>query len=255
MPRDLGASPLVEGGLEGIEPILVEPIPKPAGGHRSLVRLGPSDARRYAASVLAVLPAVERVLQPTVFTDRATAGTIGGSALEGWPSARARYRRALAGVATGTGRACFIGDVADCYGSIRPQVVGGALRSMGVDPDPAGRVERLLDSFADRGVRGIPSGPRASAVLANAVLASVDEAVSHAAEAAVFRWVDDVVVVAPGRRGAVAAASAYARSLRTIGLQPNPTKTCVVDDLGAFLNPTSSASAAPSSARGMMRAP
>ncbi|MGZ8629733.1 MAG: RNA-directed DNA polymerase [Actinomycetota bacterium] len=251
-PSDRGSS---EAELERLGPLVVEPIPKRGGGHRSLVRLGAIDARRYDAAVLAVLPEVERALPPTVFANRAVAGRMRGPALERWLPARARYRRALAVAAASPGRACFIGDVSDCYGSIGPSVVGRALRSMGVEPDRSRRVERLLSSFGARGVRGLPIGPGASAVLANAVLASVDDAVWRAAGARVFRWVDDVVVLTADRRSALAAASAYARSLDAIGLEPNPAKTRVVDDRGSIILATSAASAAHGSMRGMMRAP
>jgi hypothetical protein len=88
-------------------------------------------------------------------------------------------------------------------------------------------------------------------VLANAVLASVDEAVARAAGAPVFRWVDDLVVVSDDRRGAVAAATAFARSLAALGLEPNPAKTRVVDDPASALCAASVASGAHGSERGM----
>ena len=54
--------------------LTIERVPKPGGGHRVLVRLGGSDGRRYAAAVLAAMPAVERALRPTVFANRAGYG-------------------------------------------------------------------------------------------------------------------------------------------------------------------------------------
>lgn len=243
-------TPPAGGGREPLEAIVVEAIPKTGGGHRALVRLEKRDARVYAAAVLAALPEIERGLGPTVFANRATAGAL-GPALEAWRPARARYRRALAHAATRPTAVCFVGDVADCYGSIAPSVVGRALRSMGVGPHRARRVERVLSSFGARGVRGLPIGPASSAVLANAVLASVDEAVAGAAGARVFRWVDDLVAIGGDRRSALAAERAFRRSLRALGLEPNPAKTRVVDDPAAILLAASTASLAHGSMRGM----
>ncbi|MGH2540283.1 MAG: RNA-directed DNA polymerase [Actinomycetota bacterium] len=231
-------------------PVTIERIPKPDGGHRALVRLGADDGWRYAAAVLAVLPEVERALASTVFANRAmrTEGAATGRAiLEPWPTARARYLRAVRAAGSVPGRAWFVGDVADCYGSITPRVVGRALRSMGVDPRLTTGIETLLRSFEDRGVRGLPIGPAPSAVLANAVLASVDHAVARAAGAPALRWVDDVVVVAPRASRARAAEAAYERSLRKIGLRPHPVKTRVVEDHRPLLEAPSGAPAPPGS--------
>jgi histidine ammonia-lyase len=75
------------------------------------------------------------------------------------------------------------------------------------------------------GVRGLPVGPDASAVLANVVLAPVDrtladEGIEH------LRWVDDIVVTAADPRAAL---SAIRRALERIGLRLNERKTRIVD--------------------------
>lgn len=209
--------------------LTIERVPKPGGGHRVLVRLGGSDGRRYAAAVLAAMPAVERALRPTVFANRAGYGRTGRTILEPWTAARARYVRAVRAAGEGGERAWFVGDVADCFGSIGPPVVGRALRSMGVDPGLARGIEDLLHSFEDHGVRGLPIGPAPSAVLANAVLASVDDALARAAGSPALRWVDDVVVPVAGVARARAVAEAYERSLGALDLRPHPLKTEVLE--------------------------
>lgn len=232
---------------DGGAPLLtVERIPKPGGGHRALVRLGGAHGRRYAAAVLAAMPEVERALAPTVFANRAGGADAWRTILEPWTIARARYERAVRAAESGRGRAWFVGDVADCYGSITPPVVGRALRSMGVDPSLTGHIERMLRSFEERGVRGLPVGPAPSAVLANAVLASVDDAVARAAGSPVLRWVDDVVVGACPAR-ARAAEETYERSLRALGLRPHAVKTGVVEDRRDMPLAASGAPAAPGS--------
>ena len=51
-------------------PIRIDPVPKPGGGVRHLVHLGPDDARRYVAAVRSVLPVVERASGPWAMANR-----------------------------------------------------------------------------------------------------------------------------------------------------------------------------------------
>ena len=78
-------------------------------------------------------------------------------------------------------------DVRDCYGSIAPETIAALL---GPEAAPAVAVLRHL---RDEGVRGLPVGPEPSAILANAVLSAMDEAI-RATGARHRRWVDDVIV-------------------------------------------------------------
>ena len=82
----------------------------------------------------------------------------------------------------------------------------------GAHPAEVGRIVGLLDRFARAGVEGLPVGPPASAVLANAVLGRVDRTLD-AAGLMWARWVDDVVVAGPAERAAETFAAALAAPL------------------------------------------
>ena len=228
-------------------------IAKPGGGTRLLTHLGDQERRLFVDAVAAVVPAVERGLANGVMANRArTAGP--GVELQPWASARRRFRREVAAAARASG-AVFVGDVADCYASIPTVAVERALADLGVGTDDVARVCDVLRTFEERGVRGLPVGPAPSAVLANAVLRPVDRALREAADGPVFRWVDDVVAFASGRRAAERIAAAFHRTLEDAGLFAHPTKCRVSLDATGILAGVSPASGAHRRGHGMMRRP
>jgi hypothetical protein len=198
-------------------PPRVETISRPGGGTRRLIRLDPVDADTYRRLVARVAPAIERSLGSGVIANRVIGPDL---RLEDWHAAHRRWRRCAVG--RGTGLRLRL-DVADCYGSIRPQTVRAALASLGVEGDA---LSRFLHELAEHGIAGLPVGPEPSAVLANAVLHRLDVAIAGTGVPHV-RWVDDVVAVADGRPGARRVMDAARRSLDELGLRPNTRKTLV----------------------------
>jgi hypothetical protein len=235
------------------EAIRSEVIAKPGGGTRLLTQLGQRDRWLFDRAVAAVVPVVERELASGVMANRARTGAPGVE-LRPWASARRRFRREVV-AAAGSSGAVFVGDVVDCYASISTVAVGRALADLGVEGDDVARVCDVLRSFEERGVRGLPVGPAPSAVLANAVLVPVDRALREAADGPVFRWVDDVVAFASGRRAAERIADAFHRTLEDAGLVAHPTKCRVAFETTDTLAGVSAASGAHRRGRGMMRRP
>jgi hypothetical protein len=201
-------------------PPRISPAPRPGGGVRTMVVLDPGDAVVYLELVAREAAALERSLGPAVVANRVAAAPL---MLEDWRTARARWHRAIGRLGARGLRVHM--DVADCYDSIRPEVVAASLRAAGADPRA---LLRLLHELADHGVPGLPVGPEPSAVLANAVLARVDLAVAAIGVPHV-RWVDDVVAFAPDRERAVQVTDAVRRELEAMGLRPNEAKTRIED--------------------------
>lgn len=213
-------SPNPHGPVAGLVPVT-----RAGGGQRWLVTLTPEASRGYSAATLQATAIIERRLGPAVVANRIHAGRP-----EPWRRARARWRRDLAAaVREGSAAAAFKGDVSDCYGSIAPGLVGRRLLASGADADAVRAVITFLHACADQGMRGLPVGPHASGILANVVLAVVDD---HLRSAGLRhrRWVDDVVVAAPTMAGATAAHDAFRRALDELGLLPSPAKTHVLTD-------------------------
>jgi hypothetical protein len=192
-----------------------------------LCHLPPDLSARYASLVGALAPSVERRLHPGVIANRVGPGP--STMLEPWPLARARLRRALRTIGRpGRGTIVVRSDVRECYASITRGSVADAVARLGA-PDAVRALLAMLDRFHAYGGEGLPIGPEASAVLANAVLAAGDRAIAATGVPHV-RWVDDVLIFATGRDDARRAFDAWRRSLEEVGLEANSAKTTIDTD-------------------------
>jgi hypothetical protein len=197
-------------------------MPKPGGGTRRLTLLDPADDAAYRAAVTPLVGRIERSLGPEVLSIRATS-TGNGWGLAPWRPARAIRDATLSAAIAGAPRGTrfVVTDVRDCYASIGPRMLAALLGP------PATAVVRLLLRLGEEGVRGLPIGPSASAVLANAALAPLDGAL-RAAGVRHVRWVDDLVAWGP--RGDVLRAMASLRAeAASVGLELHDAKTIVLD--------------------------
>ncbi len=203
------------------------PVPTPRGT-RWLVRLDDQTSGAYASLVARVVPTIERSLSPAVVANRVALATTEPPRirLEAWDRAHRRFRETARRLAARS-RAALIADVRACYASIAPDVVGHRLESMGCPQGDVDPIVSALRHFAARGIRGLPVGPEASAVLANAVLGAVDEALQDVGVRHV-RWVDDMIAFATGPRQAEDALGALRSALSALRLAPAPAKTRIV---------------------------
>ena len=215
-------------------PVLRGPIgwgyaPKPRGGTRLLARLTAEDELRYGCAVAPVVPVVERALGPEAVASRVNRPDppLGNGSLEPLPRARRRWERELRRIER-TARFFAVTDVRECYASIGPKVVQDRLASLGAASDIAREVGSWLRVFGDAGVVGLPVGPAASAVLADAVLSAGDAAL-RVTGVAHLRWVDDVVIAAPDRRSAALALDRLRGAWAALGLEAHDDKTFFLD--------------------------
>jgi hypothetical protein len=124
-------------------------------------------------------------------------------------------------------------------------VVVHRLRILGAPQDGIDEIGSWLHAFREAGVVGLPVGPVASAVLADAVLAAGDDAI-RSTGASFVRWVDDVAIFATDPRARAAALRALSVSWAALGLQRHEGKTALIDgpgDVTASLGATSNAPA------------
>lgn len=139
-------------------------------------------------------------------------------------------------------------DVATFYASVGERTLRRALGT------GAEGVLGVLRALWDEGVTGLPVGPEASAILANAVLSSVDAAIRGAGVTA-MRWVDDWVVALGARPAADRTLVAVERALGELGLRLNPAKTSVSEHDAPRRAFRPNGSGLPGSGRAMMPAP
>jgi hypothetical protein len=206
----------------------------PQRSRRDLVVLHPALAARYEGVLASAAPAIETALPEGVLANRVAAVDPDGSGfvLRSWHAERRLYVRRVRALAT-RADAVLVTDVRRCYASIRIDVVERAVTSAGVERSTTSMrstvdaIASLLRRFDRLGIEGLPVGPEPSAVLANAVLAAVDERlISERFEH--VRWVDDVVVALRQPRDAARAIAVIDDALRSVGLRRHVAKTRVV---------------------------
>ena len=196
-----------------------------AGTERRFVLLDVRTRERYVGLVARSAAAIEELLSPAVMANRVASWSVRPPelALRPWRLERRLFAARLARLAVRRGPVAFA-DVRRCYASMSPAIVGDALRRAGIPT--ACEVEGFLRGLERMGVEGLPVGPHASAVLANAVLAQVDRTLRDAGVEH-LRWVDDVVLSGVD---VAAALSVFRTALASIGLRANETKTRIVAD-------------------------
>jgi hypothetical protein len=221
---DVGRAPRLHG------PIGWDVVPASGGGTRSLARLDDRDASHFRNLVARVSSPVERRLGPGVLANRCALSR-GPSMLAPWRPAWRTWQASIrSGVAAGAPWThVVVTDVRECFGSIRPEIVERSLVSTGARADDAMAIGAYLRALAPSGVRGLPIGPEPSAVIANAVLAELDDA-AVGAGCMVLRWVDDLVVFAPAASAARAALDDVERAAERVGLQLHVGKTRMFSD-------------------------
>lgn len=210
-------------------PIRWGSAPKPRGGTRVLARLFTDDEVRFVNAVARVVPFVERARGREAFANRVDRSDPrrGPLSFEPWAMARGRWERDLLRLER-TARVIAVTDVKECYASIGPRVVQDRLASLGAAPEIASEVGSWLRVFGDSGVTGLPVGPQASAVLADAVLFAGDAAL-RSAGVSHLRWVDDVVIASPDRQSAVKALDRLREAWEDVGLVFHDGKTLMLD--------------------------
>jgi hypothetical protein len=181
---------------EELPPVTFESIPKPSGV-RLITHLSGPIAVEYRHAVAPTIPGVEASLTGAVVAER-VASTYGPGGPRIVPTdpqnARCRARVRARALSASNPGPVILADVRTCYRSIAPPVVERCVRSLGL-VEAAVPVRDVLERLAERGVPGLPIGPRASIVLANAVLSRIDREID-AVGAFHLRWVDDLAIFA-----------------------------------------------------------
>lgn len=226
-------------------PIRWDVVPKPGGGTRRLVVLTRADELAFARSVAGAAPAICQAMGSESHANRLVAwDPARGPILEPWRRARRRWQRQVL-LFGSDARYVAVSDVRACYASITPDVMTALLRALGAPEASVNEIGSWLRVLRDEGVEGLPVGPAASALLADAVLTAGDDAI-RATGAAHVRWVDDVTIFASDAPTRATALEALRRAWDSLGLELHEGKTALLDEpvgeallLGAASNSSS----------------
>jgi reverse transcriptase-like protein len=183
--------------------------------------LSARDGEAWHALAGRVARLVQRRLRAEVLGNRALGGGAGWSLEPVGPA----LRRARGAVRQLTSAPLMVRtDVARFYASVTPAVAADALGRLGAARRDAFLAAAMLDAWGSDGWSGLPVGPPGSAVLANAILLPVDEAV---AGFRFLRWVDDYLIGVRTGRTALEVLDRLDEALARQGLVRSGPKTVV----------------------------
>lgn len=180
-------------------------VPKPGGLYRVCKQLDPLDSIVYSSMVYEVAEKLERYRVPrgeriscSYRVELNSAGQLYRSA-DGWSDFTEKSKE----LSDGHGWV-VVADIVDFYNQIYQHRIRNVLEASGVSSNRARLLERFLSGLSGTASRGIPVGPPASIILAEAVLADVDDFLLRKTYA-FTRYVDDFRIFCRTERRAVQA--------------------------------------------------
>lgn len=177
-----------------LRPLLTLPVPKTTFGFRVSQQLDPLDALLYAAIVHEMGSSIESArLSADIACSYRFAPTPQGDFYprdNGWSA----YTRRSRELADEHDHVLYL-DLSDFYNQIYHHRIGGALETSGIPSPRAANVEKFLGRFTAKQSRGIPVGPSASHLLAEASLSDVDSFLEQS-DLPFVRYVDDFRIFA-----------------------------------------------------------
>jgi hypothetical protein len=215
------------GDLEGraVEHIAV---PKGLTAFRPGALLRLDDEVLYTLLVLRCGSVVENALDDGVFSYR-LAHENDDDLLTPQGKAWGKFQRVQSEAPKGPWTHALVTDIAGFYEYIDEAVLAETLTDLGAPADAISSLRGLIKGWQKKtGLKGLPQGPDASAVLANAFLIPVDE--QMLAESAkhgwrYIRWSDDIRVLTKSEDEARTAAYLLSVAMRRRGLYLAPGKT------------------------------
>jgi hypothetical protein len=168
-------------------------VPKQTGGFRIAIQLDPIDTIIYTALAYEAAERIEAyripLNQKVACSYRVQIDPKGElfRKTNGWDDFHSKSQELVE-----SGRCQFVvtADIADFFNQIGHHRVRNALELAGVNPDRAKNIENLLMNFTRGQSQGIPIGPSASAIFAEACLSDVDSLLLRKGYAHT-RYVDD----------------------------------------------------------------
>ena len=181
-----------------------------------MARLSERDARAWHGLAQRIGQTIEPRLSPWVLANR---GPVALRPLSIASTLR-RARSAAHRLASSTDLVLRT-DVRSFYASVTPSIAFRSLVDLAVEREVATRTSTMLEGWGSEGYEGLPIGPPGSAVIANAVLASVD---SDLWPLPFLRWVDDYLIAAEERQLPLLV-ERLDESLSRVGLERSAPKT------------------------------
>lgn len=192
---------------------------------RPAVLLSLPDRVAFHACVASVLPRIEAILSPVVFSARASAAPkyLLMSGTDQWIRWQKEVDRAIDDGFTWLVKT----DISGYFENIQHRILFAEFDALGPDPEVSTALKRMLGSWASVAGRGLPQGPDVARVLGNLYLVPVDD-VMVAGPWRYLRYQDDIRILAKSRRDAVEGMRLLQRECRLRGLMLSGDKTAAL---------------------------
>lgn len=209
-------------------------VPKPEGGYRAAIQLDPLDTIIFTALVYEAAPLIEKQrvsLDQKVSCSYRVEIDANGQLFRpdnGWGDFHGKSNELAT---SGKHQYVALADIADFYNQISHHRVRNALEVAGVSPERAKNFEELLMNLTGGQSRGVPVGPSASILLAEACLSDVDMFLLRKG-CAFSRYVDDFRIFCANKSEAYQALhdlSEYLYTAHRLALQSSKTKVISID--------------------------
>ena len=210
-----------------VDPITPYLVPKPGGGARRMATLSERDARAWHAIAERISATVHPRLGRGVLANR-TLSEAGDRRRLRPTLERARHASAFLAARSDV---LLRTDVRAFYPSVTPSMAFRALERLDVERDVAAAASGMLEGWGSEGYPGLPIGPPGSAVIANAVLHHVDEALVPFRH---LRWVDDYLIGLRRPREVQQVMDRLDSALELAGLERSGPKTAILSGGRAF---------------------
>lgn len=202
-------------------------VPTGAAGFRITTKIHPFWNIYFNGLGVAIAEAHESKRSPRAFSYRFTAS---GEGLFDRQSSWRKYRE-ITVLDTGVGLSDAVvvqTDISSFYEHIYHHRIENSLNDIfGSNSTIPLQIDRLLSKFASGRSFGLPVGGQCSRILAEVLMASIDQTLSDAG-ISWYRYVDDITLVSRNQADAYRSLSVLSHSLADYGLTLNRTKTVIL---------------------------
>ena len=224
-PGDVLAEALSRAGTGACDAATEIDVPKTPMLTRPAVMLGLADRVAYQALANVLLPATDGALSPRVYSSRATfkAPYLFKRPTKQWIQ---WHRRIAKEVQDGSSWVAKT-DISAYFESIDHGILFQELSALGCPEGALRPLRDLLRIWSRTPGRGLPQGPNASRVFGNFYMVAVDEVMLDN-QFNYWRYMDDVMIVAPTKAEAAAGMRLFERECRKRGLVLSAHKTKMI---------------------------
>lgn len=221
-----GATARLDGGTPP-DPIEEVEVPKSGFFTRGGALLTVPDRLALHAAVASIVPRLETLLSPSVFSARMSPRP--DRLLQNGRDLWVKWKDAVLAEVEAGSKWVIKTDVTAYFDNIQLHLLAGDIDNLNPDPKVSRALKSMLNEWAPMPGAGIPQGPDACRVLGNLYLVPIDQAMASP-RWTYLRYLDDIRIAAKTRADAIAGARTLQKECRRRGLFISAQKTELLFD-------------------------